>query len=610
MKFFFLSITFASMVLLCSCTVKPQQEKIEKAVLIDNRDGKEYRTAKIGEQVWMAENLNYDAKGSLCFKNNPDNCVKYGRLYDWKTAMAIKICPDGWHLPSDDEWDKLYRFVDGDTSTGSPYGSKTAGKHLKAVSGWEPYEGIEKFDNLDTYGFSALPGGISREGEHFFGTGDYGYWWSTNDAYRTMSYSGDFAGWGEYDITSFFIPVRCIQGSDEKSSSSIPSSSSSVVCTDSYGSVHYEGQTYKTVKIGERVWMAENLNYDAEGSVCYDNNPDNCAKYGRLYTWETAMTVCPSCWHLPSKEEWDVLDDDAKKLKARSGWYNNGNGTDDYGFSALPGGYMFPEGSFHDVGSIGVWMSDSEYRGIYVYGRNMYYNSDSAKWHGNYKNLLISVRCIQDSSEKSSSSVPSSSSSVPRSSSSIPSSSSSVGYAGSYGSIHYEGQTYKTVKIGEQVWMAENLNYDAKGSLCFKNNPDNCVKYGRLYDWKTALKVCPKGWHLPSNEDWDKLLHFIDSNTGSENPYESETAGNHLKATSGWKSDGNGTDNYGFSALPGGSRIYKDDFGDTGYRGTWWSANKYNERLAYFLSIYYDSNFAHLGGDYMSFLRSVRCIQD
>jgi uncharacterized protein (TIGR02145 family) len=134
MKFFFLSITFASTVFMVSCAVKPQQGEIEKTVLIDNRDGKEYKTVKIGEQVWMAENLNYDAEGSVCYENNPANCAKYGRLYNWETAM--KICPKGWHLPNFKEWDKLYRFADGNKGTESPYNSKTAGKYLKANGGW------------------------------------------------------------------------------------------------------------------------------------------------------------------------------------------------------------------------------------------------------------------------------------------------------------------------------------------------------------------------------------------------------------------------------------------------------------------------------------------
>jgi uncharacterized protein (TIGR02145 family) len=119
----------ATILILFCASVFAQQ----KGTFTDPRDGKTYKTAKIGTQIWLAENLNYEAEGSVCYENNPANCAKYGRLYNWETAK--KVCPDGWHLPSNAEWDKLFRFVDGDKGTKSPYGSKTAGKYLKAKSG-------------------------------------------------------------------------------------------------------------------------------------------------------------------------------------------------------------------------------------------------------------------------------------------------------------------------------------------------------------------------------------------------------------------------------------------------------------------------------------------
>jgi hypothetical protein len=73
-----------------------------------------------------------------------------------------------------------------------------------------------------------------------------------------------------------------------------------------------------------------------------------------------------------------------------------------------------------------------------------------------------------------------------------------------------DGRTYKTVKIGRQTWLAENLNYEAEGSKCYENDPDNCAKYSRLYNWETAMKACPKGWHLPTNKEWQTLINCVD----------------------------------------------------------------------------------------------------
>jgi uncharacterized protein (TIGR02145 family) len=179
--------------------------------------------------------------------------------------------------------------------------------------------------------------------------------------------------------------------------------------------------------------------------------------------------------------------------------------------------------------------------------------------------------------------------------------------------LQYGGKTYKTVKIGTQTWMAENLNYEAGGSKCYDNKPDNCTKYGRLYNWETALKVCPKGWHLPSNAEWDKLYRFVDDDTSTKSPYKSETAGKHLKAKSGWNRDGNGTDDYGFSALPGGrDRHPFDSFNRVGSSGIWWSASKYDKDidLTYYRVMYDDDDGAYYLNYYKSFLLSVRCLKD
>ena len=188
------------------------------------------------------------------------------------------------------------------------------------------------------------------------------------------------------------------------SSSSEPPSSSSVEPSSSGCSI--EGGT---VKIGEQTWMAKNLNCDVSGSVCYDNDPENCDTYGRLYDWATAKTVCPSGWYLPSDAEWyDLMESvggtsaAGTKLKKTSGWYDEDEyyipGTDYYDFSALPGGNGYSDGSFSSAGNFGYWWSSSEDEddSDYAYYWGMFYNDEYAyRIYGN-KAYLFSVRCVQD----------------------------------------------------------------------------------------------------------------------------------------------------------------------------------------------------------------------
>ena len=174
-----------------------------------------------------------------------------------------------------------------------------------------------------------------------------------------------------------------------------------------------------------------------------------------------------------------------------------------------------------------------------------------------------------------------------------------------------DGKTYKTIKIGEQTWMAENLNYETKCdcSVCYDDNPAICAKYGHLYDWEMAIKVCPKGWHLPSNAEWDKLLRFVDGDKGKESPYESKTAGKYLKAKSGWNEDGNGIDAHGFSARPGGCGLFSS-FSRIGYFGLWWSASESNSDFAYGRYMVYDIESVYYNNSAKEGQFSVRCVKD
>jgi len=147
-----------------------------------------------------------------------------------------------------------------------------------------------------------------------------------------------------------------------------------------------------------------------------------------------------------------------------------------------------------------------------------------------------------------------------------------------------DGTEYKTIGIGTQNWMAENLNYNANGSKCYDNTDANCDKYGRLYDWNTAMKSCPNGWHLPSKEEWDVLTVAVGGDK-------------HL------------SDIYVFSAQPGGLGDFKGYFGDIGSSSYWWSALESNNNSAYYLSISHNYKYAYWNSDFKSYLFSIRCLQ-
>jgi uncharacterized protein (TIGR02145 family) len=170
-----------------------------------------------------------------------------------------------------------------------------------------------------------------------------------------------------------------------------------------------------------------------------------------------------------------------------------------------------------------------------------------------------------------------------------------------------DSKTYKTIKIGEQVWMAENLNYAAQSSRCYNDSIANCEKYGRMYDYNTAKSACPLGWHLSTSEEWYKLYRFAGGTIDINFPEEKDATSKRLKTKSGWANNGNGTDDFGFSALPSGYRHAAAGFIQIGNYSLWWiTTNKGNE----FHHILYDGGYPSWDGYGYDYLFSVRCVKD
>ena len=172
-----------------------------------------------------------------------------------------------------------------------------------------------------------------------------------------------------------------------------------------------------------------------------------------------------------------------------------------------------------------------------------------------------------------------------------------------------DGKVYKTVKIGKQVWMAENLAYQpASGNYwAYHNNAENIALYGYLYDWQTALNVCPTGWHLPTDAEWSKLTDYLG---GEDAAVGKLKATGTIKAGTGlWSAPNtNATNETGFAALPGGYRNSGGTFSAIGLSGNWWSATE--DGNAWIRTIYYTDSPVEriLGSKEDGF--SVRCLRD
>jgi uncharacterized protein (TIGR02145 family) len=592
----------AAVLFLAGCSKKPGQESVSETpdtsavtygTLIDERDGKKYKTVVIDGERWMAENLNYEIPGSSwCYNNDDLNCLKYGRLY--RKDAAIKACPDGWYLPFREDWNSLELAADG---------SKVTAKMLRAKKGWNADTVNNASGNgTDDYGFSALPGGLRTDSHGYEYIGDLGYWWMVkywwidNKSGRlsmhyisspSAKWSGEKGDDGSSDYSyKYAVSVRCIQDSDggnlpdsvllkKKEEKKKRKEERRIENLSSYFTDSRDGQRYRSVAIGGKTWMAQNLNYKTpDSSWCYENSADSCAKYGRLYAWNAATAACPDGWRLPSRRDLRELVDSAGYLKAANGWiYDYPRRYDDedkdlHGFSAVPGGGHYSgDNEFYNVGKEGDLWSSTE-RGI---GRSAYFlrllNNDEGS---NNKSAGYSVRCVQNDSA----------------SAKEKSDEEKLEEAGHLAkkSIRYftdarDGRKYRSVKIGDDTWMAQNLNYlpPTGNSWCYENKDSYCDKYGRLYDLTTALRACPSGWHLPTRDEWDILAETAGGDLGRTYRNRDDTmdwleAGLRLKSKTGWKDDDidSATDNFGFSALPGGYRDLEGYFNKVGERGYWW----------------------------------------
>ena len=412
--------------------------------LIDERDGQLYKTITIGDQTWMAQNLNFlyekGTSHSFCFGDDPANCEKYGRLYTWSAALDSAglysedglgcgggatcgyfpvlrgVCPEGWHVPSDKEFETLRSFV---SSAGD----------LQAL-GFAEWSGA-----TNTSGFSAIPSGLYtyNYGDNkadYYNLGEVARYWSrsegaSNPYALVIKSSQKLEGTNDTDDR---LSVRCIKDTSPR-----------LVVEYSTITDDRDGQVYRTVRIGNQTWMAQNLNFKnyPEGVIVpkdYDDKPLP-ELYGKLYTWDAAVDsaglfsndakgcgygnscakesdirgLCPENWHLPDQTEWEELiayaesiggDGEVFQLQSRDSdiWDRATNRT---GFSALPTGIYSSVSGLGNKSNTYYWSTTKVYRS----GDNEEFKGVISRimiaanhytWSDEHKDFGLSVRCIHD----------------------------------------------------------------------------------------------------------------------------------------------------------------------------------------------------------------------
>ena len=358
--------------------------------------------------------------------------------------------------------------------------------------------------------------------------------WLPYDIYQETEEKNSTESSNSSEESSSSQEIEYSSGISNKSSSSKKtefSSSSRPVVVIGNLTDERDGRAYKTVVVGKQTWMAENLNYDDGYGLCPMQLDSNCEKYGRLYNsrYSNVRTICPDGWHLPDGGEWNELISYVSKnnggepvgvsLKATTGWYTKGeavfvpgggSGSDDsirvaatqgsdlFGFSAMPAGscwensecYVGDDTRFH------VWENAHAYK--------LAFDKDALIAESECYGAYISIRCVQND---------------------FP--------IDEFDSLTdaRDGQIYKIVKIGNQWWMATNLNFEVDSSFCSNDSAEYCEKSGRLYRWAAAIGksesecgygsttctlpsgniqgVCPAGLHLPSKAELETLTSTI-----------------------------------------------------------------------------------------------------
>ena len=484
-------------------------------------EGQVYNTVQIGDQCWMAENLNVGVKISgneemtnngkiekYCYDNDPANCEIYGGLYQWDEIMnhdttfwSGSICPNGWHIPSQNDWMKLADFLDNDG----------ASKLKKCESSWKTYS---NYKSNNSSGFSALPSGYCNNYGTFYGQGENTAFWGKEKSFASqIKYDKGDVSYQDFSDKEGFS-VRCI-----------------------------------------RTNRPPILRFHT------GNNSDNFPIDGSLI--------------------WGGFDPEQNIIT-----YNVY-----FGEANTSGSLQLVAQNIHDT----VYTPETlNYATIYNW-KIMAHDGKDTTWSDILTFRTNSAPCPG----------------IPE--------------------VFYQGISYHTVKVGSQCWLRENLNVGDMIPLgntstnknviekyCIDDDPANCDIYGGLYKWDVMMQysiipesqgICPLGWHIPSNDDWDILFNYLGDNTGGK-----------MKeiGTVHWKSPNEyATNESGLSFLPGAlDNYFYSQYSELNELSSFWSSNidglgGMMPDIHFYVLFYDKGTVSHSTGWIIQFwAHSVRCIKD
>ncbi|MBN3035062.1 MAG: hypothetical protein JW861_05705, partial [Bacteroidales bacterium] len=520
-------------------------------LLTDPRDGQSYETVIIGDQCWMAENMDIGAMipasqvmsdneiiEKYCYDGDPANCDTYGGLYSWAEAMLYDtlmgsqgICPDGWHVPTDVEWKNLEGTVDSQYPVGDPewdkipdYRGYDVGLLLKASTGW-----LNNGNGSDLFGFSVLAGGLWRPYQ-YLRKGEYAYFWTSTrhtlqsrSINRQFQYSYDLSGRWDRLASQYGYSVRCIQGEN----------------STNYPPVPPENPVPPTGSIDINIelilqWSCSDPDGDTlDYKVYFGTDTDPTA----VTAWKPDTSYVPYPLDYATTYYWKIAARDAEHFYITEG----------------------PLWSFttkeDPCGTPIIDVRDGK----------------------SYNTILIGNQCWMVENLN-------------------------------YGSAINGNQPMEDNGIPEK-YCFENIssNCDTYGGLYQWNEAMQYLSHSGYQG------LCPNGWHVPSDNEWCTLEKYLDPTISCDTfGFRGTDGGGKMKeaGTAHWQTPNTGaTNSSGFTGLPGGFRDISTGFSNLGESGNWWTSDNLYHNDILFRELTYNSTQVNRNFINPEIAFSIRCVR-